>query len=82
VVALAFGPLDASAAEPAGASRITMPNGSGGIGFDGLKFAPSLGTILVPGGRTGSLDLIDPETGSVTAIGGFGVSDPYPAEDR
>jgi hypothetical protein len=64
-------------AEPPRVSRITIPGGDGGIGFDDLRFAPAVGRILAPGGRTGSLDLIDPATSSVTAIGGFGSAASY-----
>jgi hypothetical protein len=48
-----------------------LPGGAGGIGFDDLIFAPSLGRVLVPAGRTGDLDTIDPATRQVVAIHGF-----------
>jgi hypothetical protein len=60
--------LGAAAGGPA---TIELPGGSGGIGFDDLRFAPSVNALLVPAGRTGALDLVDPRTGSVAAIGGF-----------
>src|SRR5215475_13633488 len=50
---------------------LPLPNGSGGIGFDDLGFARSLRRVLVPAGRSGNLDLIDPDTLEITAIGGF-----------
>jgi DNA-binding beta-propeller fold protein YncE len=50
---------------------LALPGGEGGIGFDDLGFAASLHKVLVPGGRSGNLDLIDPDTKQVTAIGGF-----------
>jgi DNA-binding beta-propeller fold protein YncE len=50
---------------------VPIPGGEGGIGFDDLLFSPRLHRVLVPGGRTGNLDLIDPATREVTAIGGF-----------
>jgi DNA-binding beta-propeller fold protein YncE len=50
---------------------VELPGGSGGIGFDDLQFSSSLDKVLVPGGRTGSLFLVDPKTRSVSAIGGF-----------
>src|SRR5262249_38366554 len=53
------------------ATTIPLPDGTGGIGFDDLGFAPGLHKIVVPAGRTGNLDLIDPDTGAVTSIGGF-----------
>lgn len=60
---------DAAAALPAG--NVVLPGGEGGIGFDDLVWSPELGRVLIPAGRTGNLDLLDPATGAVTAIGGF-----------
>jgi hypothetical protein len=42
-----------------------------GVGLDDLRYSPALQSVLVPAGRTGSLDLIDPATGAVEAIRGF-----------
>ena len=50
---------------------LALPGGDGGIGFDDMGFAPSLHKVLVPAGRSGNLDLIDPDNKQVTAIGGF-----------
>ena len=55
---------------PAGAAVIALPDGRPGIGFDDLKFSTTYG-VLAPGGRSGNLDLVDPSTRAVTAIGGF-----------
>jgi hypothetical protein len=57
------------AAEP-----LALPGGAGEIGFDDLAFSPGLHRVLVPAGRTGRLDLIDPETRKVQEIGGFQAS--------
>lgn len=57
-----------SIAKPA---SLPLPGGEGGIGFDDLTFSPSLHRVLVPAGRTGKLDLIDPKTQAIDAIGGF-----------
>jgi hypothetical protein len=48
-----------------------LPGGSGGIGFDDLRFSSKLQRVLAPAGRTGKLDLIDPKTQAVEAIEGF-----------
>lgn len=48
-----------------------MPGGGSGIGFDDLVFAASLRKVLVPGGATGNLELVDPDTFAITSIGGF-----------
>jgi hypothetical protein len=61
----------ASAPPAATPSLIALPGGAGGVGFDELRFSAALGRVLVPAGRTGSLDLVDPVTGAVEAIGGF-----------
>jgi len=50
---------------------LNPPEGSGGIGFDDLRFDPTLGKLLVPAGRTGKVDLVDPSTQAVTPIAGF-----------
>jgi len=65
--------LDAAAADAAaaGSATIPLPNGSGGIGFDDLVFAPGIHKVLAPAGATGNLDLIDPTSMQVTTIGGF-----------
>jgi hypothetical protein len=39
--------------------------------LDDLRFAPDLGAVIVPAGRSGRLDLVDPRTRAVQAIGGF-----------
>lgn len=55
---------------PRGTAVIPLPDGRPGIGFDDLQFAKPYG-VLVPAGRTGNLDLVDPVSRAVTAIGGF-----------
>src|SRR5947207_1714271 len=59
------------------AETVSLPGGSGGIGFDDLQFSRSLDLVLVPGGRTGNLDLVHPRTASVTSISGFSTSTGY-----
>jgi DNA-binding beta-propeller fold protein YncE len=56
---------------------LAIPGGSGGIGFDDLRFSPSLKRVLVPAGRTGTLILIDPTTQRMDTIGGFSSSAQY-----
>ena len=48
-----------------------FPGGSRGIGFDDLGFAPTLRRVMVPGGSTGNLGLIDPDSQNIVIIGGF-----------
>ncbi len=56
---------------------VPVPGGNGGVGFDDLGFSPALQRVLVPGGRTGNLDLIDPATREITAIPGFSKDTSY-----
>jgi hypothetical protein len=74
-VLLAAGVVSCSA-QPRG-TPVPLPDGEGGIGFDDLRFSPALGKVLVPAGRTGSLDLVDPGTAAVTRISGFGRAPSY-----
>jgi DNA-binding beta-propeller fold protein YncE len=54
-----------------------LPKGSPGIGFDDLRYSPALHRVLAPGGRSGSLALIDPDTLEVTAVSGFSAGKDY-----
>lgn len=53
------------------AKSVLLPEGNGGIGFDDIRFSAGLNKVLVPAGRTGRLDMIDPATLSVSSISGF-----------
>ncbi len=55
----------------------TLPGSAPGIGFDDLRYSPSLHRVLVPGGRSGNVGLVDPDTLAVTTIGGFSASGDY-----
>ena len=59
------------AAAAAATTPVPVPGGEGGIGFDDLVFSSRLHRLIVPGGRTGNLDLLDPATREFTAISGF-----------
>lgn len=56
---------------------VTMPNAGPGIGFDDLQYSPTLHRVLVPGGRSGKLDLIDPGSLAVDTVSGFSVVGDY-----
>jgi DNA-binding beta-propeller fold protein YncE len=56
---------------------IALADGSPGIGFDDLRWSSSLGRVIAPGGRSGIVDLVDPETKEVTPIGGFSRTDDF-----
>jgi len=68
--------LAACAPAPSGQS-VALPGGGAGIGFDDLRYSATLHRVLVPAGRTGTLDLIDPDTLNVTSISGFGTVADY-----
>jgi DNA-binding beta-propeller fold protein YncE len=52
-------------------TRLVLPGGEAGIGFDDLRFSPELHRVLAPAGRTGKLDLIDPKTQAIESVAGF-----------
>ncbi len=64
------------AAAPVTLTPIALPGADGPVGFDDLRYSPALHAALVPAGRTGRLDLVDPRTHAVEEIGGFSVSPP------
>jgi hypothetical protein len=69
---------DAASADAAlPVTQAPLPNGAPGIGFDDLRYAPHLKRVLAPGGRSGNLDLVDPDTQAVTPIGGFSMSSSF-----
>lgn len=49
---------------------VPLPGRGREIGFDDMLFVPELRRLVVPAGRTGNLDFVDPATQQVTAIGG------------
>lgn len=63
--------LAATTARADSATPLPLPDGKGGIGFDDLRYDAALGRLLIPAGRSGNVDLIDPESRAVTPIGGF-----------
>lgn len=58
-------------------TAVSLRGGQQGIGFDDLAFAFSLGKVLVPGGQTGKIYIIDPATSQVTSIDGLSVRNSY-----
>jgi hypothetical protein len=51
-----------AASETIALKPLPIPGGESGIGFDDMGFAPSIHKVLVPAGRSGNVDLIDPDT--------------------
>jgi hypothetical protein len=57
--------------------RVPIPGGAAGVGFDDLRYSPSLHRVLAPAGRAGTLALIDPDSGGVRTVAGFSESSTY-----
>jgi hypothetical protein len=68
--------LAACSSTPAG-SAVEFPDGSPAIGFDDLRYSVALHRVLVPAGRSGRLNLVDPDTLAVTSIAGFSTKAEY-----
>jgi DNA-binding beta-propeller fold protein YncE len=62
------------------AEPFPLPGGEGGIGLDDLAFAPGLRQVVVPAGRPGRIDLIDPESRKLREIAGFKKETPAGAQ--
>lgn len=58
-------------------AHVSLPNAAAGIGFDDLRYSASLHRVLAPAGRTGTLDLIDPDSLAVSTVRGFSATDGY-----
>jgi YVTN family beta-propeller protein len=65
----------------AGSVPVTLPGASPGIGFDDLRFSGTLSQILVPAGRSGNFDFVDPSSEVPAPIGGFASSPSYSGDD-
>lgn len=57
--------------------ELDLPGGSPGIGFDDLRYSAALGRVLAPGGRSGQLYLVEPQSLEVTSVAGFSTEDDY-----
>jgi len=66
---------------PGGYDAVDLPGGSVGIGLDDLRFSTKLDRIVSPAGRTGAIDLVDPDTLEVTSIPGFSAFDTWNGSD-
>jgi hypothetical protein len=58
-------PLDA------GSVAVSVPGGAPGVGFDDMRFSAALAQLLVPAGRTGDLELVDPSSEQIATVDGF-----------
>jgi len=53
---------------------LALPGTEGSIGFDDLRYSPELHKLLVPGGRSGRLYLVDRDSRAVETVAGFSAS--------
>ena len=63
--------------KPSDLPFVALPGGDAGIGFDDLVFDRTARRVLAPGGRTGNLYLLDPDSQAVTSVGGFAARTDY-----
>ena len=76
VIALSLA-ASAACAQPFTGETVAISHDNKGIGFDDLRYSPSLHRMLVPAGRTGVIALIDPSNGQSTSIGGLATETSY-----
>lgn len=69
--------VSAACAQPFHGKSVAIAKDGKGIGFDDLRYSPSLHRVLVPAGRTGEIALVDPATLHVTTIGGLSAESRY-----
>jgi hypothetical protein len=65
----------------AGSVPVTLPGASPGIGFDEVRLSGTLSQILVPAGRSGNFDFVDPSSEVPSPVGGFSSSPSYTGDD-
>lgn len=61
----------AACAQPFTGETVAISKDKKGIGFDDLRYSPSLRRVLVPAGRTGTIVLVDPSNHRSVPIGGL-----------
>lgn len=69
VLMLFFSALHPAEAKSSIPATIDIPGTDGGVSFNDLTYSPKLDRVIVPAGATGRTVLIDPQTGTATAIG-------------
>src|SRR5437899_1690205 len=74
LLGVAWGAVASSCGSTPPGDRVDLPGAAPGIGFDDLRYSSALHRVLVPAGRSGRLDLIDPDRLTVTEVGGFGAT--------
>jgi len=58
-------------------TAVGLPDGAPGVGFDDLRYSAALHRVLAPSGRSGRLNLVDPDALRVTSIAGFSTRTTY-----
>src|SRR5213594_2578346 len=63
--------------QPFSGETIDIAKDKKGIGFDDLRYSPSLHRVLVPAGRTGTIVLIDSANHRTSSITGLSTEESY-----
>lgn len=77
VSALAVAVLSGACGGTPYGTKVALPGSAPGIGFDDLRYSTSLHRALAPAGRSGNLDLVDPDSLDVTVASGFSATARY-----
>jgi hypothetical protein len=72
----------ADAGTSAGVITVQLTGGQGGLGLDDLRYSQRLQKVIAPAARTGAIDLIDPDTLEVRAVGGFSTAPSWDGSDQ
>src|SRR6266576_5690054 len=67
----------AACAQPFAGETVAVSHDNKGIGFDDLRYSPSLHRVLVPAGRTGNLVLVDPSTHQPSVVAQLSKEEAY-----
>jgi DNA-binding beta-propeller fold protein YncE len=67
----------AACAQPFNGETIAISRDGKGIGFDDLRYSPSLHRVLVPAGRTGTIVLVDPSNHQSSSVSGLATEASY-----
>lgn len=74
---LSIGVVLAACTKPSEGTALKLPNTPPGIGFDDLRYSATSHRVLIPSGRSGRLNLVNPDTLALTSIEGFSRNGEY-----
>jgi hypothetical protein len=64
-------------AQPFSGESVEIAKDRKGVGFDDLRYSPSLHRVLIPAGRTGTITLIDPANHRTSTITGLSAEESF-----